>query len=142
MLDSDLADLYQVETKNLNKAINRNRTRFPEDFMFQLTAEEWESLRFQSGTSNPGRGGRRYLPYAFTEHGVVMLSSVLSSERAVQMNIAIVRAFVQLRELLATNKDFAVRLEQLEASLDQHVSVINSLAEEINGMKPNQPSGA
>ena len=142
MLDSDLADLYQVETKNLNKAINRNRTRFPEDFMFQLTAEEWESLRFQSGTSNPGRGGRRYLPYAFTEHGVVMLSSVLSSERAVQMNIAIVRAFVQLRELLATNKDFAVRLEQLEASLDQHVSVINSLAEEINGMNPNQPSGA
>ena len=142
MLDSDLADLYQVETKNLNKAINRNRTRFPEDFMFQLTAEEWESLRFQSGASNPGRGGRRYLPYAFTEHGVVMLSSVLSSERAVQMNIAIVRAFVQLRELLATNKDFAVRLEQLEASLDQHVSVINSLAEEINGMKPNQPSGA
>ena len=142
MLDSDLANLYQVETKNLNKAINRNRTRFPEDFMFQLTAEEWESLRFQSGTSNPGRGGRRYLPYAFTEHGVVMLSSVLSSERAVQMNIAIVRAFVQLRELLATNKDFAVRLEQLEASLDQHVSVINSLAEEINGMNPNQPSGA
>ena len=142
MLDSDLADLYQVETKNLNKAINRNRTRFPEDFMFQLTAEEWESLRFQSGTSNPGRGGRRYLPCAFTEHGVVMLSSVLSSERAVQMNIAIVRAFVQLRELLATNKDFAVRLEQLEASLDQHVSVINSLAEEINGMNPNQPSGA
>ena len=142
MLDSDLADLYQVETKNLNKAINRNRTRFPEDFMFQLTAEEWESLRFQSGASNPGRGGRRYLPYAFTEHGVLTLSSVLSSERDVQMNIAIVRAFVKLRELLATNKGFAVRLKQLEASLDQHVSVINSLAEEINGMKPNQPSGA
>ena len=78
MLDSDLADLYQVETKNLNKAIHRNKTRFPADFMFQLTAEEWESLRFQFGTSKPSRGGRRYLPYAFTEHGVAMLSSVLN----------------------------------------------------------------
>ena len=87
MIDSDLADLYRVETKLLNRAVQRNLGRFPEDFMFQLTADERESLRCQFGTSNNGRGGRRYLPYVFTEHGVVMLSSVLNSERAVQMNV-------------------------------------------------------
>ena len=87
MLDSDLADLYQVLTKHLNKAVARNRDRFPEDFMFQLTTEEAESLRFQIGTSNEGRGGRRYLPYVFTEHGVTMLSSVLNSKRAIQVTL-------------------------------------------------------
>src|SRR5690348_9652781 len=92
MLDSDLAELYQVLTKNLNLAVRRNTNRFPTDFMFQLTKEEAESLRLQFATSNVGRGGRRYLPYAFTEHGVAMLSSVLNSERAVQMNILIIRA--------------------------------------------------
>ena len=91
MLDSDLAALYGVETKNLNKAVQRNLDRFPDDFMFQVAAEEMDSLRFQFGTSNIGRGGRRYLPYAFTEQGVAMLSSVLRSERAVQVNIAIMR---------------------------------------------------
>src|ERR1700730_9806367 len=105
MLDADLAELYQVETKTLNRQVKRNADRFPEDFMFQLTAEEAESLRYQIGTSNEGRGGRRYLPYAFTEHGVAMLSSVLKSPRAVQMNILIIRAFVKLRELLANHKD-------------------------------------
>src|SRR5260370_28001097 len=99
MLDSDLAELYQVLTKNLNLAVRRNQHRFPEDFMFQLTKEETESLRLQFATPNEGRGGRRYLPYAFTELGVAMLSSVLNSERAVQMNILIIRAFVKLREL-------------------------------------------
>ena len=89
-------------TKNLNLAVRRNRDRFPEDFMFQLTKEEAESLRLQIATSNEGRGGRRYLPYAFTEHGVAMLSSVLGSKRAVQMNILIIRAFVKIREMLAT----------------------------------------
>src|SRR6266436_846797 len=103
MLDADLADLYKVPTKVLNQAINRNRDRFPEDFMFQLTNEEAQILRSQSVTSS--WGGRRYLPYAFTEHGVVMLSSVLNSARAVQMNILIVRAFIRLREYLATHKD-------------------------------------
>src|SRR5258708_27811391 len=104
MLDSDLAELYQVLTKNLNLAVRRNRERFPADFMFQLTKEETESLRLQIATSNVGRGGRRYQPYAFTEHGVAMLSSVLRSDRAVQMNILIVRAFIKIRELLATSK--------------------------------------
>ena len=103
MLDSDLADLYQVLTKNLNLAVRRNIGRFPEDFMFQLTPEEYENLRLQFATSNVGRGGRRYLPYAFTEHGVAMLSSVLNSERAVQMNILIIRAFVKMREILEYN---------------------------------------
>ena len=105
MLDADLAELYQAPTKNLNLAVRRNTERFPEDFMFQLTAEEAESLRLQSATSKLGRGGRRYLPYAFTEHGVAMLSSVLNSQRAVQMSILIIRALVKLRELLATHKD-------------------------------------
>jgi phage regulator Rha-like protein len=123
MLDSDLAELYQVLTKNLNKAVRRNRDRFPEDFMFQLTEEEDKSLRFQFVTSNEGRGGRRYLPYAFTEHGVVMLSAVLNSDRAVQMSILIVRAFVKLRELLATHKDLGRKIEQLEAAQIQHSRV-------------------
>jgi phage regulator Rha-like protein len=139
MLDSDLAALYQVLTKNLNKAVGRNRTRFPEDFMFQLTAEEAESLRFQFGTSKEGRGGRRYLPYAFTEHGVAMLASVLTSERAAQMNILIVRAFVKLREILATNNDLADRLEKVERTQEQHASVITILAEEIDNLKELPP---
>src|ERR1039458_9337677 len=120
MLDSDLAELYQVLTKNLNLAVRRNAKRFPPDFMFQLTREEAESLRLQIATSNEGRGGRRYLPYAFTEHGVAMLSSVLNSERAVQMNIVIIRAFLKLREVLATHKDLAERMEQIESSQREH----------------------
>jgi hypothetical protein len=120
MLDADLAELYQVETRALIQAVKRNNTRFPEDFMFQLTKEEDESLRSQIVISNEGRGGRRYMPYAFTEHGVAMLSSVLRSERAVQMNIIIVRAFVRMRELLATHKDLAENIERLEASQRQH----------------------
>jgi len=107
MLDSDLAELYQVETRVLVQAAKRNAQRFPHDFMFQLTAEEAQALRSQTVISNEGRGGRRYLAYAFTEHGVAILSSVLNSERAVQMNILIIRAFVKLRELLAGNKDLA-----------------------------------
>src|SRR4029077_1306460 len=98
MLDADLARLYGVATKNLNKAVKRNASRFPSDFMFQLSPKEVHSLGFQSGTSKPGRGGRRYAPYAFTEQGVAMLSSVLRSARAVQVNVAIMRTFVRLRE--------------------------------------------
>ncbi len=98
LLDSDLAALYGVSTGNLNKAVRRNLDRFPEDFMFQLHPEEAEALRFHSGISNKGRGGRRYLPYAFTQEGVAMLSSVLSSPTAVQVNIAIMRAFMRLRQ--------------------------------------------
>jgi hypothetical protein len=135
MLDRDLADLYQVLTKNLNRAVSRNRDRFPGDFMFQLTPDEAESLRFQSGTSNAGRGGRRYLPYAFTEHGVAMLSSVLNSKRAVQMNIVIIRAFVRLREILASNRELARRLDQVEDSLKRHGSVIGVVVDEIKKLK-------
>jgi phage regulator Rha-like protein len=135
MLDSDLAELYQVLTKNLNLAVRRNANRFPPDFMFQLTRKEAESLRLQIATSNEGRGGRRYLPYVFTEHGVAMLSSVLNSERAVQMNIVIIRAFLKLREVLATHKDLAERMEQIESSQREHGSIIVHLAKEIKTLK-------
>jgi hypothetical protein len=130
MLDADLAELYQVETFNLNKAVKRNGGRFPVDFMFQLTADEAHSLTFQIGMSKPpGRGGRRYLPYAFTEHGVAMLSSVLRSDRAVQINIAIIRAFVKLRELLATHKDLAHKMEEFERVQNDHAAHISAIYE-------------
>src|SRR6202047_2761837 len=109
MLDADLAQLYGGTTGNLNKAVKRNQARFPGDFMFQLTGKETESLIFQSGRSK-GRGGRRHRPYAFTEQGVAMLSSVLNSERAVQVNIAIMRAFVKLREILTTHRELAGKI--------------------------------
>ena len=118
MLDRDLATLYGVETKNLNKAVRRNFDRFPSDFMFQLTAEEAQNLRFQIGTSSSGYGGRRYLPYVFTEQGVAMLSSVLRSKQAVQVNVAIMRAFVRLREALALHKELARKLNQLEKKIE------------------------
>ncbi len=125
MLDSDLAELYGVTTFNLNKAVKRNLERFPEDFMFQLTKEEAELLLFQSGISKPtGRGGRRTMPYAFTQEGVAMLSSVLRSERAVQVNIAIMRAFVRLREMLATNKDLARKLQEMECRYDAKFKIV------------------
>ena len=124
MLDSDLAELYGVPTKSLNLAVKRNESRFPGDFMFQLTVEEAAALRFQSETSNDGRGGRRYAPYAFTEQGIAMLSSVLRSERAVQVNIAIMRAFVGLRGLLARDGDLARRLLTLEQKYDEQFAVV------------------
>ena len=136
MLDADLAELYQVETFNLNKAVKRNLDRFPKDFMFQLTAEEAESLRFQIGMSKPsGRGGRRYLPYAFTEHGVAMLSSVLNSQRAVQMNILIIRAFVKLREMLASSKELAHRLEAVERTLKRQGHSIAVVYDEVKKLQ-------
>jgi hypothetical protein len=104
MLDADLAALYDVETKMLDRAVRRNQERLPVEFMFQLTRQEAESLRYQTGTSKDGRGGRRYLPYVFTEHGVVMLSAVLNGPRAVRMSIAVVQAFVRLREMIAANR--------------------------------------
>jgi len=114
LLDQDLAALYQVQTKRLNEAVRRNRDRFPEDFLFELTAEESDALRSQLATSKTGRGGRRYRPLAFTEQGIAMLSSVLRSARALAVNIAIMRTFVRLRHLLATHEELARRLEQLE----------------------------
>lgn len=118
MLDSDLAELYDVTTGNLNKAVKRNVNRFPEDFMFQLTKEEFENLIFQNGTSS--WGGRRKLPFVFTEQGVAMLSSVLNSERAIEVNIRIIRIFTKLREMLLTQKDILLKLEQIEKKITGH----------------------
>ena len=132
MLDRDLAELYGVETFNLNKAVKRNINRFPEDFMFKLTKEEFQGLRFQPGISR--WGGRRYLPYVFTEQGVAMLSSVLNSERAVQVNIAIMRAFVKLREILLTHKDLADKIEELEKKYAENSQQIREIFEIIKQM--------
>jgi hypothetical protein len=121
MLDRDLAALYEVETRVLNQAVRRNAQRFPEDFMFQLTQEEFENWRSQIVISNPAtKMGMRKRPYAFTEQGVAMLSSVLRSDRAIEVNIAIMRAFVKLRDVLASHKDFARKLEDIERKLGQH----------------------
>lgn len=125
MLDADLAELYGVETKVLLQAVKRNIARFPEDFMFQLSDDEFSNLRSQFVTSS--WGGRRYLPYAFTEHGALMLSSVLRNKQAVEVSIAIVQTFVRLREMLATHKDLAKKVEQHDkqiANLYSHVERI------------------
>lgn len=124
MLDRDLALLYGVETKALNRAVKRNVQRFPADFMFQLTAQEAEYLRCQIGTSSLSHGGRRYLPYVFSEQGVAMLSTVLNSERAILVNIEIMRAFVKLRQLLASNAELSRRLEELESKYDKQFRVV------------------
>jgi hypothetical protein len=124
MLDSDLAGLYEVTTKRLNEQVRRNLSRFPEDFMLQLTESETQLLRSQFATSKKGRGGRRYPPYAFTERGVAMLSSILNSERAIQVNIEIMRAFVRLRQILASNKELAKRLDDLEKKYDAQFRVV------------------
>lgn len=124
LLDEELAEMYGVETKTLVRQVKRNLDRFPDDFMFQLTAEEWESLRCQIGTSNAGRGGRRYAPFVFTEQGIAMLSSVLHSERAVRVNIEIMRAFVRLRQMLASNAELARKLEMLEQKYDAQFKVV------------------
>jgi hypothetical protein len=125
MLDSDLAELYQVDVKALNQAVRRNIDRFPADFMFQLTAEEAELLRSQTVTLKSGRGRHsKYLPYAFTEQGVAMLSSVLRSQRAVQVNIEIMRSFVRLREMLSSNRDLARRLDELEKRYDAQFKAV------------------
>lgn len=118
MLDSDLAMLYEVETKMLNRAVKRNITRFPEHFMFQLTKSEWENLRCQNGTFK--KDIRKYLPYAFTEQGVAMLSSVLRSEKAIQINIQIMDTFVKMRQWAIENKEIAQRLSELEHYFIQH----------------------
>lgn len=154
MLDSDLAELYGVETKVLNQAVRRNPERFPGDFMFQLSADEARiimrsqivtsdgrnlepvneikgSMRSQLVTSKPGRGGRRYQPYAFTEQGVAMLSSVLTSPRAIQVNLAIMRTFVQLRQMLATHTDLARKLEALERKYDQQFRAVFDAIREL-----------
>jgi len=124
MLDRDLASLYGVETGALNRAVKRNLQRFPQDFMFQLTTDESDFLRCQIGISKRGRGGRRFLPYVFTERGVAMLSTVLNSERAVLVNIEIMRAFVKLREILGSNVELSRRLDELESKYDKQFRVV------------------
>ena len=134
MLDSDLAELYGVPVKVLNQAVKRNARRFPDDFMFQLTRQEFTDLRSQSVTSSSGWGGRRTPPYAFTEQGVAMLSSVLNSDRAIDVNIVIMRAFVKLRELLASNADLSRRLDELEAKYDEQFKIVFDAIRQL--MKP------
>jgi len=139
MVDSDLADLYRVATKVFNQAVRRNLNRFPKDFMFRLTAKEMKILRSQIVTSS--WGGRRTLPYAFTEQGVAMLSSVLNSERAVQVNIAIMRAFVKLREILTTHRELAEKIAELESKYRQHDDKIQDVFEAIRELlEPPQVS--
>ena len=135
ILDRDLAALYGVLTRNLNKAVSRNLDRFPEDFMLQLTRDEFENLKFQFGTSS--WGGTRKLSRAFTEQGVAMLSSVLRSKRAVRVNIEIMRAFVRLREIIASNKDLAKRLDELEKKYDSQFKVVFDAIRQL--MAPPEP---
>jgi len=129
IVDTDLARFYGVTTFNLNKAVSRNRERFPEDFHFQLTSDESRNLIFQSGISSSQHGGQRKLTGVFTEQGIAMLASVLRSQRAAAMSIAIIRAFVQLRELLSSNHELAAKLAELERKLEGHDSAITNLFE-------------
>lgn len=139
MLDADLARLYRVPTFRLNEQVKRNRSRFPRDFMFQLTAIEASSLTSQNAISSSSHGGRRHRPYAFTEQGVAMLSSVLKSGRAVQVNIAIMRAFVKLREILATHQELAERLEELEGKFQTHDAQIQEVFDAIRALLEPKP---
>jgi hypothetical protein len=139
MLDADLAALYGVETRILTRAVARHPDRFPPDFMFQLTTDETAALRSHFGISNTGRGGRRYAPYVFTEQGVAMLSSVLNSPRAVAVNIEIMRAFVSLRGLLASNADLARRLDELESKYDDQFKAVFAAIREL--MRPPASPG-
>jgi hypothetical protein len=140
ILDVDLAQLYAVPVKRLNEQVRRNQERFPADFMFQLNSKEHEALRSQIATSKKGRGGRRYTPFAFTEHGAIMAATVLNSERAVAMSVFVVRAFVRLREMLATNRRLAGKIDELENRLDTHDSTIQDLIEAIKElMTPEDP---
>ena len=173
MLDFDLAELYGIPTKRLNEQVRRNPERFPADFMFQLTEDEFEYLRLQIATSSSGEeivgdeeghlrsqnatssggaasqgrqwGGRRYLPYAFTEHGVMMLSSVLSSPLAVAMNIRIIRVYIKLRELLGKHHELAGKIEQLESKVDRHsdeIAMVFQAIRELMGIRPPEPRKA
>jgi len=146
MLDADLAALYGVSTKRLNEQVRRNRVRFPADFMFRVTNQEIVNLRSQCATSSgmSRHGGRRYLPFAFTEHGALMVANVLDSAHAVEVSVYVVRAFVELRGLLATNKALAHRLDQLEARIgkrlaEQDQSIVEIIAAIRNLMSPREP---
>jgi len=125
ILDQDLATLYGVKTKNLNKAVSRNQERFPEDFIFRLTYEEWANLKFQIGTSSLNWGGRRKLPLAFTEHGVAMASNLLKSKRAIEVSVEIVRVFIRMRQTLTSHKEMSKELAELKSFLLKHSNQTN-----------------
>ena len=141
MLDSDLGELYGVTAKRLNEQVKRNAERFPRDFMFRLTASEYEDLRSQFATSKKTRGGRRYLPFVFTEHGAIMAASVLNSERAVEMSLFVVRAFVRLREMLSSHRELANKVTELELKLDTHDHTIQEILDAIRELMepPDKP---
>ena len=138
MLDSDLTAIYGVTTKRLNEQLRRNRKRFPQDFAFQLTTEEFRNLRPQFATSK-GQGGRRYFPWVFTEHGAIMLASVVNSDIAVQASVRVVRAFVRLREMVAANAQLAAKLEELERRLDSHDEAIVDLFAALKRLLEPEP---
>jgi phage regulator Rha-like protein len=138
MFDRDLAELYGVTTGNLNKAVKRNIDRFPADFMFRLTLDEYRSLRFQTGTLKKGAHAK-YLPYVFTQEGVAMLSGVLNSKRAVEMNIQIMRAFIRLREYMSTHKQVAAKFEELEDRLKEHDENIQEILQTIQQLLESPP---
>ena len=140
MLDFDLAELYGVPTRQLNQQVTRNKKRFPEDFMFRLTKEEAEALRSQFVISNIGRGGRRYLPRAFTEQGVAMLSTVLNSEQAIEVNIAIMRAFVRLRQMLETNEELNRKFAAVVRKLSTHDKYFRVVFDELKKLTEEPPS--
>ncbi len=131
ILDTALAEIYGVPVKRLNQQVNRNHERFPSDFMFQITTREFAALRLQFATSKQGRGGRRSLPYAFTEHGAIMAATVLNSQRAVEMSVFVVRAFVRLREMIAANRAFANKIDELEKHLATHDSTIEEIVDVV-----------
>jgi hypothetical protein len=142
MLDTDLAKIYEIETKTFNRAVKRNLERFPTEFMFQLKKSEVENLRCQIGTSS--WGGRRYLPYVFTEYGVAMLSSVLNSKRAVQVNIQIIKTFVRLREMVLSNRELRLKIEGMEKKYDKRfLAVFNAIQKllEIHRKEPTKIIG-
>jgi hypothetical protein len=132
IIDSALAEIYGVPVKRLNQQVNRNRERFPSDFIIRLTPREFKSLRLQFATANIGRGGRRSLPYAYTEHGAIMAASVLNSKQAVRMSVFVVRAFVRLRDALSANKEFAAKIKELEEHVGTHDNAIREIIKIIN----------
>jgi hypothetical protein len=140
ILDTDLAELYGVPVKRLNEQLKRNPQRFPRDFLFTLTREEYKHLRSQSATSSSAHGGRRYLPHAFTEHGAIMAATVLNSKRAIEMSVFVVRAFVQMRQSLVVNQHVVSKLSELEARLDSHDAEIQDLVDAIRELLTPLPA--
>jgi phage regulator Rha-like protein len=140
ILDADLAELYGVSVKRLNEQVKRNISRFPSDFLFRLSRDEYENLRSQFATSSSNYGGRRYLPHAFTEHGAIMAATVLNSKRAIEMSIFVVRAFVRMREASAANQQIESKLAELERRLESHDGDIQQLIAAIRELKEPEPA--